>query len=284
MLGENELADLKIPEKLDPLLTLALGLRAGYPVKPPLPLGRGSDETAGLPAEYVRYALSISQDRRWPDRDSGSRTKAWDLTRAGLVQIGKFRPTARPVAVIGSAVEDFALAVALDRMYGATTWVPQEWTQDPRLRWPLQESCYGLMNAGHSGGRPPIATSISLSEERLSAALDAMWPEPVRAVWGDDGDLQPGVRELPEIVAADKLDLQEPKHLACAGDYDLAFTSPTRADGRGGFEFLLPAPAFTPRSPELRAAHRPFWEVDVEVYPPPDARRPQPASPRHASR
>jgi hypothetical protein len=127
-------------------------------------------------------ALSISQDRPWPGRASGGRATAWDLTRAGLVQIGKFRPTAQPVAVIGSAPEDFALAVALDRMYGATTWVPLEWTRDPRLRWPLQESCYGLMNAGHSGGRPPIATSISLSEEHLRAALDAMWPEPIRAV------------------------------------------------------------------------------------------------------
>lgn len=269
VLGENQPADFEVPERLDPLLTLALGLRAGYPGKPPLPLGRGSEDTAErLPNEYVRYALSISEDRPWPGRDSDGRTTAWDLTRAGLVQIGKFRPTAQPVAVIGSAPEDFALAVALDRMYGATTWVPLEWTRDPRLRWPLQESCYGLMNAGHSGGRPPIVTSISLSEEDLRAALDAMWPEPIRAVWGDDSDPQPGDRELPEIVAAEKLDLQEPKHLACAGDYDLTFTSPARADGLGGFQFVLPVPVFTPRSAELRAAQRPFWEVDVEVYPP----------------
>jgi hypothetical protein len=31
--------DFPVPEGLDPLLTLALGLRAGYPDKPPLPVG-----------------------------------------------------------------------------------------------------------------------------------------------------------------------------------------------------------------------------------------------------
>jgi hypothetical protein len=72
VLGENQPADFEVPERLDPLLTLALGLRAGYPGKPPLPLGRGSEETAEhLPNEYVRYALSISQDRPWPGRASG---------------------------------------------------------------------------------------------------------------------------------------------------------------------------------------------------------------------
>jgi hypothetical protein len=48
----------------------------------------------------------------------------------------------------------------------------------------------------------------------------------------------------------------------------LPFTSPIRADGRGGFEFLLPVPVHIPGSEELRGPQRPFWEVDVEAYPP----------------
>lgn len=84
---------------------------------------------------------------------------------------------------------------------------------------------------------------------------------------GGTGRAQPVGRDLPEVVAAEQLHLQAPKHLACAGDFDLSFTSPTRADGRGGFEFLLPVPVHTPRSTELRVAQLPFWEVDVEVYP-----------------
>jgi hypothetical protein len=71
-----------------------------------------------LPREYVDYVLSIGQ------RSSTSRlaalSTAWGQTRAGIVEIGKFRALARPVAVFGSTAEDFALAVALDRMFGAT--------------------------------------------------------------------------------------------------------------------------------------------------------------------
>lgn len=101
--------------------------------------------TERLPLSYVSYVLSIGQDRAGLDLD-GLNT-AWSLTQTGLVQIGKFRPLARPVAVIGSTAEDFAFAVALDRMYGATIWAPVEWTQDPHLRWLLQEGYYGLVNA-----------------------------------------------------------------------------------------------------------------------------------------
>jgi hypothetical protein len=70
-------------------------------------------------------------------------------------------------------------------------------------------------------------------------------------------------------MQADQLDLGAPMYLACGpGDYDLPFTSPTRADGRGGFEFLLSIPVQTPSSEELRGPRRPFWEVDVDVNPP----------------
>lgn len=60
-----------------------------------------------------------------------------------------------------------------------------------------------------------------------------------------------------------------PTYLACAqGDYNLSFTSPTRADSRRGYEFVLPIPAHTPRSEELCGPQRPFWQVDVEVSTP----------------
>ena len=266
VLGGIPLPDFTVPEGLDRLLTLALGMRAGYPAKPLLPVGReveGTDER--LPHRYVRYALSIRQDRA--GLELGSLTTAWKLTQAGLVQIGKVRPLARPVAVIGSTAEDFALAVALDRMYGAAIWVPVEWTRDPHLRWPVEEGYRGLLNAARACGHPPIATTISLSEDALTAAVQANWPSPVLGTWSDSGEVQAFGGEPPEVVAAERLDLQAPKHLACAGDFDLSFPSPTETDGHGGFEFQLPVPVFTPRSEELRAAQRPFWEVDVEVYP-----------------
>jgi hypothetical protein len=267
VLGGNPRADFEIPEGLDPLLTLALGLRAGCPTKPPLPLGREVDGvTERLPHRYIYHALSSRQDR--PGLEFRGLTTAWNLTQAGLVKIGKVRPPARPVAVIGSTAEDFALALALDRMYGSATWVPAEWTQDPGLRWPVQEGYRDLLHAAHPSGHPPIVTSISLSGQQLDEAVQTSWPKPIQA-WRGDGDTDLLDGDPPEVVPADRLDLGTPMHLACgSGDYDLPFTSPTRADGRGGFEFLLPIPVHTPSSEELRSPRRPFWEVDVEVYPP----------------
>jgi hypothetical protein len=68
--------------------------------------------------------------------------------------------------VIGSAAEDFALAVALDRMNGAATWIPFEWMQDPHMQWPVQEGYRDLVHASRysprSSARSPVVTSISL--------------------------------------------------------------------------------------------------------------------------
>jgi hypothetical protein len=267
VLGGNPGADFGVAEGLDPLLTLALGLRVGYPTKPPLPLGR---EVAGiterLPHRYVNHALCSRHDR--PGLTFRWLTTAWKLTQAGLVKIGKGGPPARPIAVIGSTAEDFALAVALDRMYGATMWVPVEWIQDSSLRWPVQEGYRDLLHAARSSEKPPVVTSISLSEEQLNEAVQASWPEPIQA-WDGERNTLSLDGDQPEVVPAEQLDLGTPMHFACApGDYDLPFTSPTRADGRGGFEFLLPIPVHTPSSEELHRPRRPFWEVDVEVHRP----------------
>jgi len=219
-----------------------------------------------LPHRYVKHALSSRQDR--PGLELRGLTTAWNLTQAGLAKVGKMGLPARPIAVIGSTAEDFALAVALDRMYGATAWMPVEWIEHSDLRWPVHEGYRDLLWAARHTGHPPIVTSISLSEEELNEAARASWPEPVRS-WVGSGNTLHLDGDPPEVIPAHLLDLGTPMHLACApGDYDLPFTSPTRADGRGGFDFLLPIPVHTPSSQELRAARRPFWEVDVEMYPP----------------
>lgn len=259
-----EPTEFEVPDGLDPLLTLALGMRAGYTAKPALPVGHVVNSTAErLPVEYVDYVLSIGQ-RPVTSRLAALST-AWSGTKAGLVEIGKFRPLARPVAVFGSTAEDFALAVALDRMFGATVWIPTEWAQDRALHWPVEFALRGLVNVARSSGQVPVATTISM-EDSIGELVEACWPGSVVGIRGIDGS-QPEPVGRPEVVAAGSLDLQSPKHLACAGDYDLPFTSPTRADGRGGLEFVLPIPVYTPRAEILRGPARPFWEVDVEVVP-----------------
>jgi len=208
VLGTQQ-ATLEVPDGLDAQLTLALGLRAGYPGKPPLPLGREINGVAErLPHRYVSYALST--------RPNGgglgfqSLTSAWSLTQLGLVQVTKGWLGARPVAVVGSAAEDFALAVALDRMYGTTIWVPVEWTQNPDLRWPVQQSYRDLVEAARRSDHLPIVTSISLSEERFKAAVRASWPEPIQA-WLSDSNPQSLSGYPFEVVPAEQLDLRVPR-------------------------------------------------------------------------
>ena len=267
VLGAPPRSDFRIPDGLDPWLTLALGLRAGFPTKPMLPVGREAETgTDRLPIQYVRYVLSTRTDAG-AALFAGSRT-AWDLTRTGLTSIRKRWRLARPVAVVGSSAADFALAVALDRMFGAVIWVPAEWVGDPALRWLLHSGYGELLNTARARGCQPIVTSISLSGEQLDKAVQVTWPLPVQ-VWDDNG--KPVILSgavPPEIVPGERLDLTAPQHLACVGDYDFTFTSPSRADGRGGAELLFPVPAFTPRSEELRGPQRPFWEVDVEPHQP----------------
>lgn len=111
-------------------------------------------------------------------------------------------PPARPVAVIGSTAEDFALAIALDRMNGPATWVPAEWTQDSDLRWPVQEGYRDLLHAARLSGHPPIVTSISLSEQQLNEAVQASWPEPIQT-WRGNGDTVSLDGDPPEVIPAD---------------------------------------------------------------------------------
>ncbi len=267
VLGGPPRPDFMVPEGLDPLLTLALGLRAGYPAKPPLPVGREAETgTNRLPSQYMRYVLSTRTGGASAGF-AGLKT-AWDLTRTGLTPIRKPWPLGRPVAVLGTSAADFALALALDRMFGAVIWVPAEWAHGPALRWLVHSGYHELLNTARANGCQPIATSISLSGEQLDEAVRASWPLPVQAS-DDKGNLVVlNGSGPPEIVPAAQLDLAAPQHLACVGDYDFTFTSPSRADGRGGAELLLPVPALTPRSEELRGPQHPFSEVDVEPHQP----------------
>jgi len=261
VLGTSNRPAFEVPDGLDPLLTLALGMRAGFSRKPALPVGAAVEKIERFPTPLVSYGLSAGRSSY---RELDGLTTAWDVTRVGLVPIGKFRPTARPIAVVGSTAEDLALAIALDRMYGPSAWVPTEWASGDQ-QWLVQRAFNDLIDRAGTMGHPPTITSISMSAADLQNLIDTRWPKPVE--WQDTqgiGGTFGG--ERPEIVAPDRLDLQSPLHLACGpGDYDLAVTLPAQADGLGGFTFEFAMPVQTPSSEDLRGPARPFWEVDVEV-------------------
>jgi hypothetical protein len=257
-----------VPDGLDSLLTLALGKRAGFTSKPTLPLGAEADGCDDrLPSDYVRYALSLSKPRRAgaATGELAGLSTAWDFSQTGLMHVMRARPDTRPTAVIGSTAEDFALATALDRMFGSAIWIPAEWGHDEQLRSYVYLAFGSLSSDSWNSGDRPIVTSVSLSPSELQAVVSARWPEKP-LMWDENKQPIAVSDNSPELLPAESLDLHFPLHLACGpGDYDRSLTLPTRADGNGGFEFVFPLPAETPSHEDLRRPQRPFWEVDVDI-------------------
>lgn len=265
--GDNQQPAFAILDGLDPDLCLALGMRAGFGSKPRLPLGTPDAESTDrdpLPKDYVRYALTVDRDQSYFGSELLGLSTVWQLSSIGLVPVAPVRRRSPAMAVVGSTPEDFALAVALDRMFGQTTWLPADWLDNPDLESAVQTAWWNFRQTGHRSGDAPVVTSVSIDAEELSGRLHARWPLP--EVILESGDERTTLSEpAAASVAPSLLDLNSPRHLACTGDYDLMTTLPTRADGNGGFELLQDLPVHSPSSPALQSAVRPFWEVDVAV-------------------
>jgi hypothetical protein len=247
------------------MLILALGMRAGFPRQPSLPIRKAEPSSVSdLPSDLLQYAMKHGDRRRQPFLTPvEGLTTAWDLTQVGLVSVGRYRPDQRAIAVVGSTAEDFALAVALDRMFGRTVWFPEEWMRDEAVTsWVTTALGLVALEDGQIGS---IVTSVSLSDDDPHDLIGARWPEPV--TWtSSDGEITGSAgAEVPDIVAATDLNLDAPHHLACKGDFDHPVTLPTRADGEGGFEFSVELPTYTPSDTALQTSRRPFWEVDAGV-------------------
>ena len=259
---------LAVPTGLDPLLTLALGKRAGFTSKPTLPIGAPVDSVdERLPTNWMEYALSLPNAHRLGRAgvELDGLSTAWDFTRRGLTSVMRVRPESPPIAVVGSTAEDFALATALDCLYGSTIWIPAEWGTDDALRMSVYAAFSSLEHETWNTNGRPIVTSISLSAEQLEAVVSARWPDTPK-VWDEQMQSVPTRDTTPRLLSAEDLDLRFPRHLACApADYDRSVTLPTRADGEGSFEYLFPLPPETPAHADLTGPNRPFWEVDVEL-------------------
>ena len=72
---------------------------------------------------------------------------------------------------MGSTAEDFALAAALDRMFGRAVWFPEEWMQDEAVT-PWVTTAFGLV-ALEGGQIGSIMTSVSVSNDHLHSLIAA---------------------------------------------------------------------------------------------------------------
>jgi hypothetical protein len=177
---------------------------------------------------------------------------AFDWERQGLTDIYRgFAPRRPALLVAGDEAADFALALAWDRLYGRSAWLPSEWQPDQDVT--TSEMATLRLELGDFGFDPPhsdgkvrlITTSLgSEAMTRLAAVLNSPLihsagpaDEPARFTVGESRFDQDGIRTL-----------------AVAGQFDHQFTVPARKDDGGTVMMMMPSPAPVLEDPDLAAS------------------------------
>lgn len=187
---------------------------------------------------------------------------AFDWGRQGLAVIQRgFAPRQPVLLVAGDEAADFALALAWDRLYGQSLWLPSDW--QPSLDVSTREMTAIRLELGDFGfdasnpkGKVQLTTT-SLGQEvmtRLAEALNS-----------------PLIHSVDQAAEPPRFAVDEPRFdrngvtlLAVAGQFDHQFTVPVRKDD-GGVVMMMPSPAPAIEDPDLALSRGLRWHVDVEL-------------------
>jgi hypothetical protein len=187
---------------------------------------------------------------------------AFGWGRHGLTVIQRGYAPGRPALLVaGDDAADFALALAWDRLYGRSLWLPSEWQ-------PSQDVSSSKMTAirveldnfgfdpSHAGGQVQLAT-MSLDPVKM-AELAKVLNSPLVHSLDPAGE--------PDRVTVDepRFDLSQVGLLAVAGQFDQQFTVPVRRDA-GGVVMMMPSPVPAIEDPELARSAGLQWHVDLEL-------------------
>ena len=161
----------------------------------------------------------------------------------------------------GDEAADFALALAWDRLYGRSLWLPSDWQPDldvstsemTAIR--LELGDFGF-DPRHSDGKVCLTTT-SLGPEaitRLAAVLNSPLIHSV----------DPADEPARFAVEEPRFDRDGVRLLAVAGQFGHQFTVPVRKDG-GGVVMMMPSPAPAIEDPDLARSADLRWHVDLEL-------------------
>lgn len=187
---------------------------------------------------------------------------AFDWGRQGLTEIYRGTASRRPALLVaGNEAADFALALAWDRLYGRSAWLPSEWQPDQdvttsemaALR--LELGDFGFDQRHPDGNVSLVTTSLGTEAmTRLAAVLNS--PLIHAAGQGD---------EPPRFTVKDvRFDRDGIRTLAVGGQFDHQFTVPVRKD-EGGVVAMMPSPAPALEDPDLVRSSGLRWHVDLEL-------------------
>jgi hypothetical protein len=205
-----------------------------------------------------RDVSEAEQGRRYVEDPEFSRRNAMYVTRGGCEFFGDYSLLfgSQRAFVVGDSFGDFALALALDRLYGSGAWVPAQllsWGEGGHepFRALFAEQAKALMDI-EAGGRPHVAfTSTSLCAEDLSAIVDAVAS---RYHWPSEYRQQATVSSPPAMPA------EEPMRLCDLGHAFVPCIEPF-VGGEAVGAFKTPVPA----SFDVWEPGRLHWEVDIAI-------------------
>lgn len=187
---------------------------------------------------------------------------AFDWGRQGLTDIYRgFAPRRPALLVAGDEAADFALALAWDRLYGRSAWLPSEWQPDPDVTTSemtairLELGDYGF-DPRHPDGKVRLTTT-SLGPEAMTRLAAVLNSPLIHSVGQAD--------EPPRFTVEDpRFDQDGIRTLAVAAQFDHQFTVPVRKDD-GGTVMMMPSPAPVMEDPDLAASAGLRWHVDLEL-------------------
>lgn len=185
----------------------------------------------------------------------------FDWGRHGLTDIHRGFGSRRPALLVaGDEAADFALALAWDRMYGRSAWIPSEWQPDEdvntsemaSLRMELGD--FGLDPDQPEGKGDVRLTTTSLGPEALNGLAEVL-----------NSPVTSGPDEPVRVTVEDpRFSSDSVRTLAVASQFDHQFTVPALKDD-GGTVMVTPSPAPLVEDPELAGAHGLRWHVDLEL-------------------
>ena len=189
---------------------------------------------------------------------------AFDWGRHGLTVIQHgFAPRRLALLVAGDEAADFALALAWNRLYGPSLWLPSEW--QPSLDVKTNEMTtirlvlgdFGF-DASSTDGQVQLTTA-SLGPEAMTRLAGALDSPLIRSVG-------PAGQPARVVVGEPRFDRSGVRLLAVAGQFDRQFTVPVRKDG-AGVAMMMPTPTPAVEDPDLGRSAGLRWHVDLELLP-----------------
>jgi hypothetical protein len=201
------------------------------------------------------------------DEDSPPVGSAFDPTVHGLIPVLTGFPDTPTLMVVGDTAEDFAAALAWDRIFGRGIWIPADCSpagnSSDAATMRLMYHALVVSPTLHRSGKVLVGT-VSASQNAVDQIVAAL-REPGIVV-GDESEQRR--RHTEGLVPfAINFDRAGSLHWAVAEQFDQQYALPVDRDDDGGASMVAPPPAPVITHPDLSRCESLRWQVDVRMWP-----------------